>query len=137
MGLTKIETSIDPAVYGRLLATELPKAAENDAEYQRLVEKLEALDFPGQPLTPEESALRDVLAALIQVYEPESAFPKFPPCETVKFYMDQRGLRQADLVPVLGSRAQVSDIVTGRRGISKRQAKKLAEFFHTGPELFI
>ena len=123
--------------YGRLLATELPKAAENEAEYQRLVEKLEALDFPAQPLSPEESALRDVLAALIQVYEPESEFPKFPPCETVKFYMDQRGLRQADLVPVLGSRAQVSDIVTGRRGISKRQAKKLAEFFHTGPELFI
>lgn len=51
--------------------------------------------------------------------------------------MDQRGLRQADLVPVLGSRAQVSDIVTGKRGISIRQAKKLAEFFHTGPEMFI
>jgi len=42
--------------------------------------------------------------------------------------MEQRGLRQADLVPVLGSRAQVSDLVNGKRRISKAQAKKLAEY---------
>lgn len=55
----------------------------------------------------------------------------------VRFLMDQRGLRQADLVPVLGTRTQVSEIVSGKRGISKAQAKRLAEFFHTSVELFI
>jgi hypothetical protein len=49
-------------------------------------------------------------------------FPKLSPAE-------QRGLRQADLVSVLGSRAQVSDLVNGKRGIGKAQAKKLAEYF--------
>jgi len=38
---------------------------------------------------------------------------------------------------VIGSRAQVSDLVNGRRGISKAQAKKLAQFFHVSVELFI
>ncbi len=47
------------------------------------------------------------------------------------------GLKQADLVPVLGSRAQVSAVVNGTRGISKAQAKKLAEFFHTSTDRFI
>jgi HTH-type transcriptional regulator/antitoxin HigA len=55
----------------------------------------------------------------------------------LRYLMEQRGLRQADLVPVLGSRSQVSDAVTGRRAISKAQAKKLAAYFHTSPDLFI
>ena len=55
----------------------------------------------------------------------------------VKFLMEQRGLRQTDLAPVLGSRAQVSDLVSGKRGISKDQAKRLAKFFRVSAELFI
>jgi HTH-type transcriptional regulator/antitoxin HigA len=51
--------------------------------------------------------------------------------------MEQRNLKQADLVPVLGTRAQVSDVATGRRGISKAQAQKLAEFFRVRVELFL
>jgi HTH-type transcriptional regulator/antitoxin HigA len=51
--------------------------------------------------------------------------------------MKQRGLKQADLVPVLGSRAQVSDLVNGKRGISKAQIKALAEFFNVSPEVFL
>jgi plasmid maintenance system antidote protein VapI len=34
-------------------------------------------------------------------------------------------------------RAQVSDLVNGKRGISKTQAKKLAEYFGVSVELFI
>jgi len=51
--------------------------------------------------------------------------------------MEQRGLKQADLVPVLGSRAQVSDLVNGKRGISKAQAKKLAEYFGVSAAIFL
>ncbi len=137
MDLIKTEAHFDPAVYGRLLASELPRLPENETEYDRIVERMEALDFPPRQLTPEESALRQLLAALVQVYEPVCESPDYPPCEVVKFFMEQRGLKQADLVPVLGTRSQVSDIVTGKRGISKAQAKKLATFFNTGVELFI
>lgn len=55
----------------------------------------------------------------------------------VQFLMEQRGLKQADLVPLLGSRAQVSDLVNGKRGISKAQVKKLAEYFGVSAELFL
>jgi len=55
----------------------------------------------------------------------------------VQFLMEQRGLKQADLVPVLSSRAQVSDLVNGKRGISKAQIKKLAQFFDVSTDLFI
>ena len=57
--------------------------------------------------------------------------------EMVKYLMEQRGLKQADLVPVLGSRAQVSDLVNGKRGISKAQAKKLAEDCGVSAEILL
>ena len=130
--------TLDPVAYGKLLAMEQPKPIKNEKEFERMVARLEELDFATRPLTPEETALRDVLGALVNVYEEaHHRLPEQPPCEMVKFLMEQRGLKQADLVPALGTRAQVSDVVTGRRGISKAQAKKLAEFFGMSVELFI
>ena len=102
-----------------------------------MMERLEELDFPAGELTAEEMASRAILAALIRVYNQKVDLPTTTPNEMLKYVMEQRSLKQADLVPVLGTRAQVSDLVTGKRGISKGQAKKFAELFHTGVELFI
>jgi antitoxin component HigA of HigAB toxin-antitoxin module len=38
---------------------------------------------------------------------------------------------------VLGTKSRVSELLAGKREISKEQAKKLAAFFHVGVELFI
>ena len=129
--------ALDPVAYGKLLAVELPQPIQNDREIDRMVARLEELDFAKRRLTPEEEALREVLAALIEVYDDKFSLPEQPPHEMVKYLMEQRGLKQADLVPVLGSRAQVSDLVNGKRGISKAQVKKLAEYFGVSAELFI
>jgi HTH-type transcriptional regulator/antitoxin HigA len=130
--------TIDPVRYAELLGKTLPKVIETEAEYERFLETLEELDFAKRELSPEEDALSGLLARLIEEYE-ERRFPvpDAPPHEVLRFLMDQRGLRQADLVPVVGSSAQVSDMVSGNRGISKAMAKRLAQFFHVTPDLFI
>jgi HTH-type transcriptional regulator/antitoxin HigA len=134
MGLT----TLDPVAYGKLLAVELPKPIETDEEFDRTVERLEALDFPDHTLTPEEEVLRALLSVLVTEYDDKNfEIPDVPPNEMVSYLMEERNLKQTDLVPVLGSRAQVSDILAGRRGISKAQAKKLAAFFHTTTDLFL
>jgi len=130
--------ALDPIAYGKLLAAELPQPIQNDREFDRMTARLEALDFAKRKLTPEEKALREILAALIEVYDDEHHnIPDQPPFEMVKHLMEKRGLKQADLVPVLGSRAQVSDLVNGKRGISKAQVKLLSEYFGVSPELFL
>jgi hypothetical protein len=58
----------DDPVYGNLLAAELPKPIENEKESERMAQRLEELDFPSRELTPEEVALREILAALVAVY---------------------------------------------------------------------
>jgi HTH-type transcriptional regulator/antitoxin HigA len=57
--------------------------------------------------------------------------------DLVAFLMEQRGLKPSALYPVLGTKSRVSEVLSGKRGISKEQAKKLAAFFHVGVELFI
>jgi HTH-type transcriptional regulator/antitoxin HigA len=51
--------------------------------------------------------------------------------------MEQRQLRQRDLAPILGASSVVSDVVNGKRAISKAQAKRLASFFRVSAEAFI
>jgi hypothetical protein len=46
-------------------------------------------------------------------------------------------LSQADLVSIFGSRGRVSEVVNGKRAVSKAQAKALGEFFKVSPELLI
>jgi HTH-type transcriptional regulator / antitoxin HigA len=134
MGLRRL----DPLAYGKLLAAELPQPIQNEREFERAVARLEELDFTKRKLTTEERAFRELLAALIEVYDAaHHQIPELPPHEMVKHLMEQHGLKQADLAPVLGSRAQVSDLVNGKRGISKAQIKKLAEYFQVSPELFL
>jgi len=129
--------ALDPVAYGKLLAAELPQPIQNDREFERMVARLEELDFAKRQLTREEEALREILAALIEVYDDRFSLPEQPPHEMVKYLMEQRGLKQADLVPVFGSRAQASGLVNGKRGISKAQVKKLAQYFGVSAELFL
>jgi HTH-type transcriptional regulator/antitoxin HigA len=55
----------------------------------------------------------------------------------IAFLMEQRDLRQADLLPVFGSRSVASDVLAGKREPSKAHIRKLADFFHVSPELFL
>jgi len=59
------------------------------------------------------------------------------PHKMVAFLLEQRGLEPHDLWPVLGSKGRVSEMLSGRRAISKAHAKKLAAFFHVPIDLFI
>ena len=90
-------------------------------------------------MTPEEDALLDLLTNLIRDYEATAYRPREEsrPNEMVAFLLEQHDLKPSDLWPVIGSRGRVSEILAGKRSISKEQAKKLAEFFHVRADLFI
>lgn len=79
-----------------------------------------------------------LLVLLIENYEEERyPMPEVSPHEMVQHLMEARGLRRTDLIEVLGSKGVVSEVVRGKRKISKAQAKSLGEFFHVSPALFI
>jgi HTH-type transcriptional regulator/antitoxin HigA len=135
-----LTATIDLKRYGRLLAKAAPRVIATEEENGRAIAIVESLVQKGErSMTPEEDALLDLLTNLIRDYE-AMAYPRreeSSPHEMVAFLLEQRGLAPKDLWPVIGSKGRVSEILAGRRSISKEQAKKLAGFFRLRADLFI
>ncbi|MGI8641547.1 MAG: hypothetical protein ACR2MG_16575 [Pyrinomonadaceae bacterium] len=50
--------------------------------------------------------------------------------------LEDNGLRQKDLLPIFKTEAAISEILNGKRPISKNKAAELGEFFHVSDKLF-
>jgi HTH-type transcriptional regulator/antitoxin HigA len=128
---------LDEKTYRQLLGRTLPHIIRTEEQYERLTEELLRLDERENP-SPEEKELAELLTLLIDEYE-ERRYPirKASPRQTLQHLMEARGLTQKDLWKVFGSKGITSEVFHGKRSISKAQAKKLADFFYVGVELFI
>src|SRR5437764_8312807 len=129
---------IDAKRYGRLLASKLPAVIRTEEKNERSILELEELDEQSDQLTPEEREYADLLAILIEAFEDRHyALEGSTPQTRLRSFMEERGLRQRDLLDVFGSRGIASEVVSGKRAISKNQAKGLAELFHVPADLFL
>jgi HTH-type transcriptional regulator/antitoxin HigA len=135
---TPIE-NLDLKRYGRLLARAVPMVIKTEEENERALAVVERLMEKGERnMTPEEEALLELLTDLIHDFEKRAyPIPKSEPHEMVAFLLEQRGLAPKDLWPVVGSKSRVSEILAGKRSMTKEQAKKIATFFQVGVDLFI
>ena len=87
---------------------------------------------------PEESALLETMAILVQTYDDRHhPLAQTAPNEMLAYLMESGGLSATDLLPVFGTRGRVSEVLSGKRSISKDQAKKLAVQFRVTADLFI
>jgi HTH-type transcriptional regulator / antitoxin HigA len=128
--------TINRNVYGNLLAQHQPKAIETEAENEAAIVLAESLEHRQR--TPEEDALLELLIILIEKFEETSyPLPNLGSDRMLLHLMESRNMKQEELVGVIGSRGVVSEIVNGKRSISKAQAKVLGELFHVSPSLFI
>lgn len=124
--------------YKRLLTEVMPIPIETEEDNERMLAAVEGLMEKGENLSTEEGALLRLLATLIEdfetkFYQPEDATP----LEVLRHLMEERDLKQSDLWELFGSKGIASEVLNGKRGISKAQAKKLAEYFHVPVSLFI
>jgi HTH-type transcriptional regulator/antitoxin HigA len=129
-------TTLNIDSYRALLVASLPKIIESDEENEVRLQELEALSF-AENLTPEDEAYLNLLAFLIEKYEERYKLPRsVSPIEALQILLNNRGLKQTDLVPVIGSKGIVSEIMNGKRELSKSHISKLSEFFRVSPEVF-
>jgi HTH-type transcriptional regulator/antitoxin HigA len=124
--------------YAALLSETLPRVIATSEELERLTRQIEPLLDKGERRTAEEEALCHLSLKLIDDYQQvRRSIPEMKPHELLQSLLEESGKRQADLLPVFGSRSRVSDAVNGKRSISKAQAKRLGEFFSVSPAAFI
>ncbi|MEA5506853.1 transcriptional regulator [Halotia wernerae UHCC 0503] len=124
--------------YKELLSQYQPKLIRNEEENAKALDIVEELmHLPNR--SPEQNELYELLIILIEKFEQEYYSPgkSSDPHSILLFLMEQRDIKQLDLVGVIGSKGVVSEVVNDKREISKAQAKALGEFFRVDPGLFI
>jgi len=103
-----------------------PKVIKNDAEYAAALKEVEAL-WDAAPGSPEAEAA-ELWTALIETYEKKTYPMGMPdPVSAIRFRMDQQNLKPADLIPYLGSKSKVSEVLAGRRTLSLSMIRRLHE----------
>jgi HTH-type transcriptional regulator / antitoxin HigA len=136
--MSTVVSAINPQKYGKLLAKVRPTVIRTEAENDRMLALVEQLMAKGDGLTPEEGELLSLLGKLIVDFEEEFYhLDDAKPHEVLQELMAARGLKQGDLLQIFGSKGRASEVINGKRAISKAQAKALADFFHVSAELFI
>jgi HTH-type transcriptional regulator/antitoxin HigA len=112
---------------------------ETEGENEAALAIVEALMEKGDDgRNHEEDAILDLLVTLIEQFEKkEYRLPEGTPLNALKYLVEANGLKAVELEPIFGSRGRVSDVLSGRRDISKEQAKRLAERFNVSAAAFI
>ena len=133
----KMTPTLNKQDYAELLTATLPKIIETEAEYDETLAQIERLTFKQNKTLAEQSLLK-LLVLLTEEYETKHhSIAPAAPQEILQHLMESNGIHQSDLVGVIGSSGVVSEVVNGKRSISKTQAKALGEFFSISPSLFI
>jgi HTH-type transcriptional regulator/antitoxin HigA len=95
----------------------------------------------GEPnLTPGRRDYLATLARLVRDYEHENVrrrFKKLTPIELLKHLLRENQMKTSDLGYILGSRGLASEVLNGKRGLSKTLITKLSRRFGVDPALFL
>jgi HTH-type transcriptional regulator/antitoxin HigA len=97
----------------------------NEDDLEAAVEEIGRL-WGAAPGSDEGDRL-EVLVILVDAYE-RQRHPILPPdpIEAIRFVLDQRGLTERDLQPLIGSRTRVYEVLTGRRPLTLRMIRNLS-----------
>lgn len=114
------------------------KVIKTEQDYQDaliLLEELMSCDPDPESVEGEQLSL---LSTLIQDYEAR-VFPKtFPnPIDAIKFRIEQAGLKPVDLIPYIGSRSRVSEILSGKRQLTLDMVRALSDGLGIPAEVLI
>ena len=131
-------TLMNECHYRELLDVALPVVIRTEEEYQRLLRSAAALvEKPEDEIPEEEGRFLELLSILIEEYENRAhPLPKTKPHKMLAYLLKEKNMKPSALWTVL-PKSRVSEILNGKRSISKTQAKQLAELFRVPVELFI
>ncbi len=102
------------------------RPVRTDADYEAALARIDEI-MDAEPGTPAGREL-DVLVDLVELYERRREPMGHPdPVSAIEFRMEQAGLKRRDLIPFIGSRAKVSEVLSGRRAITMPMARALHE----------
>jgi HTH-type transcriptional regulator/antitoxin HigA len=99
---------------------------KTEKDYDAALQLIEEL-WEAEEETSEADRL-EIMITLVDAYE-QINHPIYPPdpIAAIEFHMDQNELTRADLEPYIGTRARVSEVLNGKRGLSIEMIRSLHE----------
>jgi HTH-type transcriptional regulator / antitoxin HigA len=111
---------------------------ETDRDNDRLLAVVGRLMDKGENVSLEEEKLLKLFAKLIEDFEKRYYQPRdATPLEILQHLMESRDVKQTHLWELFGSKGIASEVLNGKRGMSKTHARALADYFHVIADLFI
>ncbi|HMN04941.1 MAG TPA: helix-turn-helix domain-containing protein [Flavobacteriales bacterium] len=108
----------------------------SEKDYQRALARMEQI-FDAKRGTVEGDEL-EILAILVDTYENEHFPIGMPdPIEAIKFRMEQMGMRQKDLIDVIGFKSRVSEVLNRKRKLTLDMIRKLNEVLRIPTEVLV
>ncbi len=112
------------------------KPIKTKKEYELALKRLERV-FDASPTTPAGDEA-ELLAMVIDAYEQE----KFPidapdPIEAIKIRMEEMGLRQIDLVGIIGEKGKVSEVLRRKRKLNLAMIRRINQRLQIPPSVLI
>jgi len=105
------------------------KPIKNEEDYTQALSYIDTL-MNAKPNTPKMDKL-EVLTTLVESYEEQHYKIEAPdPIEAIKFRMEQEGLKQKDLVSIVGSKSRVSEILNKKRKLTIEMIRNLHNQLH-------
>jgi HTH-type transcriptional regulator/antitoxin HigA len=113
-----------------------PKVITSETQHKQYVSALLDLERRKR-LTAEERSYAELLTVLIDSYE-EEHYPirAASPVEVLQELVSANDLRQKDLAPLLGTESIVSEVLSGKRPLTRRHIEKLSARFNVSPAVF-
>jgi HTH-type transcriptional regulator/antitoxin HigA len=123
--------------YSALIAKAQPRVIRSEEMNQHFVRILEDLDERWDDLTAAEKELHGLLTLLIEDFEDRThQLRAATPTLIIMELMEANGLKQKDLVGVFETASVVSEVLSGKRELTKDHIKRLSERFHVSPAVF-
>jgi HTH-type transcriptional regulator / antitoxin HigA len=114
---------------------------KSERQYDAAVAFLKKLAIRDEDsLDPGEAAYLDALTLFVEDYQNKHhalAAKRLPPLDALKYLMAESAMNPADLGRVLGNASLASQILKGRRALSKSNILALAHHFKVDPGLFL
>lgn len=112
------------------------KLIKTENDYNLVLSRIEDL-IDAESNTPEAEEL-ELLATLVELYEEAHYSMDLPdPIDAIKFRMEQLGLNQQGLVPFIGSRSKVSEVLNKKRPLTLSMMRSLHLNFGIPAEIFL
>lgn len=112
------------------------KIIKTEAEYRAVMARIDRI-FDAKPGTAKGDEL-ELLLLLVETYETEAYPIDLPdPIIAIRFRMGQQDLEPKDLIPFIGSKSKVSEVLSGRRPLSLAMIRNLSTNFGIPAEVLL